>query len=79
MLRPMTVVEVYRWRVPARGRRRGYLSAVHLTREEALREYGPDAQPDPSTRRERQVLETDAERRAAMFRYQSAGFDGPRS
>lgn len=71
----MKKVELFRWRVPARGKLRPYLSAVHLTREDALQQYGPEAEPDLTTRRERDVPETDAER-ASMGHRQSAGRDG---
>jgi hypothetical protein len=71
----MRHTEEFRWKVPALGQRRSYLSTVHLTREEALKQYGPAATPDPATRRERVEPETEAERLNAMYHYQSAGHD----
>lgn len=77
----MKEVEYFQWWVTAPGRKNAYLTTFLMPAEQALAQY-PGAKPEPSTRKVRQVPETDEERRDAMFRYQSAGHDAvkpPRS
>lgn len=69
----MRTVEYHRYWVTAPGRKRPYLTSFPLSAEEAVR-Y-PGARPEPSTRQVRQEPETDEERGAAMYFYQSAGRD----
>ncbi len=69
----MRTVEVFLWRVPPKGKRRGYTSPIHRTVEDALREYGPAATLVPNSMKLQTILETDEEMRRVM---QSAGFDG---
>jgi hypothetical protein len=66
-------VEFHRYWVSAPGRKRPYLTSFHMTAQAAAKYQ--DARPEPSSRTVRQMPETEAERRAAMFDYQSAGRD----
>lgn len=77
----MRLVEHFRWWVKAPGRKREHLTSFPMSAEEAQRIY-PGARPEPSTLTVQELPETEAEERAALYRYQSAGHDSvkpPRS
>lgn len=69
----MRQVEYFRWWVTAPGRPRPYLTRFPMTAADAAR-Y-PGARPELSTREVRELPETDEERAASHYHYQSAGRD----
>lgn len=70
----MREVEYFRWWVTAPGRKRPYLTAYVMDAQTAQKQH-PGARPEPSSRVARTEPETEQERAAAMYRYQSAGHD----
>jgi hypothetical protein len=70
----MREAEYFRWWVTAPGRRRPYLTSFVMDAKTAQQQY-PGAKPEPTSRVVRDEPETEQERAAAMYHYQSAGHD----
>jgi hypothetical protein len=70
----MRETEYFRWWVTAPGRRRPYLTSFVMDAKTAQEQY-PGAKAESPSRIVRQEPETEEERTAAMYLYQSAGHD----